>query len=164
MPGRLQTIAFSGVFPRKCRETIVALQQWEEKWQTSSRHRNKIKQEREWENEMWLRWVHHFIVYCYNQIATRSNLRGELFWVTLKGWNLPWQGRNGCGSKRQLVTCMHIQNEGKGPLVFSFSLSPPSGTLAHVVMLPTFLSQGIPETQLWKHPHGHVYCGASGTP
>lgn len=113
---------------------------------------------------MWLRWVHHFIVYCYNQIATRSNLRGELFWVTLKGWNLPWQGRNGCGSKRQLVTCMHIQNEGKGPLVFSFSLSPPSGTLAHVVMLPTFLSQGIPKTQLWKHPHGHVYCGASGTP
>lgn len=87
---------------------------------------------------MWLRRVHHFIFYCYNQIATGSNLRGELFWVTLRGWNLPWQGRNGCGSKRQLVTCMHIQNEGKGAtgvLFFTFPsiLDPsPCGDATHI--------------------------------
>jgi len=75
-----------------------------------------------------------------------------------------YQGKEGMdvGAQGSWSHVCTSRTKEKGPLVFSFSLSPPSGTLAHVVMLPTFLSQGIPETQLWKHLHGHVYCWTSG--
>lgn len=160
MPGTLQTVAFFGVFPRRYREAIVALQQWEEKWQTSSRCRNKIKQERERENKIWLRWVHNFIFYCYKKQLKRriilAHFEGVEIYQSKEGMDV---GAQGSWSH----VCISRTKE-KAPLVFSFSLSSPSGTLAHVVMLPTFLSQGIPETQLRKHLHRHVYCWTSGMP